>query len=62
MVGYASNFILDLDKREASTLLAGVHVGCFVLFGHEDVHGIAGLKGKTVGVPGLGTGPALLLT
>jgi NitT/TauT family transport system substrate-binding protein len=62
MVGYASNFILDLDKGEASTLLAGVHVGCFVLFGHEDVHGIAGLKGKTVGVPGLGTGPALLLT
>lgn len=62
MVGYASNFILGLDKGEAATLLAGVHVGCFVLFGHEDVHGIAGLKGKTVGVPGLGTGPALLLT
>jgi NitT/TauT family transport system substrate-binding protein len=62
MVGYASNFILDLDKGEASTLLAGVHVGCFVLFGHEDVHGIAGLKGKTVGVPGFGYGPHLLLT
>ena len=62
MVGYASNFILGLDKGEALTLLAGVHVGCFVLFGHEGVHGIAGLKGKTVGVPGLGTGPALLLT
>jgi len=62
MVGYASNFILGLDKGEAATLLAGVHIGCFVLFGHEDVHGIAGLKGKTVGVPGLGTGPALLLT
>jgi NitT/TauT family transport system substrate-binding protein len=57
MVNYASNFILGLDKGEASTLLAGVHVGCFVLFGHKDVHGIAGLKGKTVGVPGFGTGP-----
>ena len=62
MVNYASNFILGLDKGEASTLLAGVHVGCFVLFGHEDVHGIAGLKGKTVGVPGFGRGPPLLLT
>jgi NitT/TauT family transport system substrate-binding protein len=62
MVNYASNFILGLDKGEASTLLAGVHVGCFVLFGHEDVHGIAGLKGKTVGVPGFGTGPDLLLS
>jgi NitT/TauT family transport system substrate-binding protein len=31
MVNYASNFILGLDKGEASTLLAGVHVGCFVL-------------------------------
>jgi NitT/TauT family transport system substrate-binding protein len=62
MVNYASNFILGLDKREAFTVLAGVHVGCFVLFGHEGVHGIAGLKGKTVGVPGFGTGPDLLLT
>src|SRR6516162_2227357 len=61
LVTYASTFILGLDKREAFTLLAGVHVGCFVLFGHEDVHGIAGLKGKTVGVPGFGTGPDLLL-
>ena len=62
MVGYASNFILGLDKGEALTLLAGVHVGCFVLFGHEGVHGIAGLKGKTVGVPRFGTGPNLLLS
>jgi NitT/TauT family transport system substrate-binding protein len=62
MVGFASNFILAFDKGEASTLLAGVHVGCFVLFGHEDVHGIVGLKGKTVGVPGFGYGPHFLLT
>jgi len=62
MVNYASNFIIALDKGEVSTLLAGVHVGCFVLFGHEDVRGIAGLKGKTVGVPGFGSGADLLLT
>jgi NitT/TauT family transport system substrate-binding protein len=62
MVNYASNFILGLDKGEAFTLLSGVHVGCFVLFGHEDVQGIAGLKGRTVGVPVLGSGPDLLLS
>jgi NitT/TauT family transport system substrate-binding protein len=63
MVGYAPNFIVGLDKGAATTLLlAGVHVGCFVLLGHEGVHGIAGLKGKTVGVPGFGTGPELLLS
>jgi NitT/TauT family transport system substrate-binding protein len=62
MVNYASNFIIALDEGEATTLLAGVHGGCFVLFGPEDVHGIAGLKGRTVAVPGFGSGPDLLLS
>jgi NitT/TauT family transport system substrate-binding protein len=61
MVNYASHFIVALDKGVATTLLAGVHGSCFVLFGREDVHSIAGLKGKTVGVPGFGSGPYLLL-
>jgi NitT/TauT family transport system substrate-binding protein len=62
MVNYASNFILALDKGAATTLLAGVHGGCFVLFGPEGAHGIAGLKGKTVGVPGFGSGADLLMS
>jgi NitT/TauT family transport system substrate-binding protein len=62
MVNYASNFILGLDKGAATTLLAGVHGGCFVLFGPEDAHGIAGLKGKTVGVQGFGSGGDLLMS
>lgn len=62
MVNYASNFIVALDKGEATTLLAGVHGGCFVLFGPEDVHGIVGLKGRTVGIPGFGSGPDLLMS
>jgi NitT/TauT family transport system substrate-binding protein len=61
MVGYASSFIAALDKRALTTLLAGVHGGCFVVFGPDDVHGITGLKGKTVGVPGFGSGPDLLM-
>ena len=62
MVNYASNFIVALDKGAATTLLAGVHGGCFVLFGPADVHGIAGLKGKTIGIPGFGSGPDLLMS
>jgi NitT/TauT family transport system substrate-binding protein len=62
MVNYASNFIIALDKGAATTFLAGVHGGCFVLFGPEDVHGIAGLKGRTVAVPGFGSGSDLLLS
>ena len=62
MVNYASNFIRALDKGAATTLLAGVHGGCFVLFGPEDARGIAGLKGKTVGVPGFGSGADLLMS
>ena len=62
MVNYASNFLVALDKGAATRLLAGVHGGCFVLFGPEDASGIAGLKGKTVGVPGFGSGADLLMS
>lgn len=61
MVNYASNFIVALDKGAATMLLAGMHGGCFVLFGPDDVHGIIGLKGKSLGVPGVGSGSDLLM-
>jgi NitT/TauT family transport system substrate-binding protein len=31
------------------TILAGVHAGCYELFGHEGIRGIADLKGRRVG-------------
>src|SRR5207244_13227370 len=37
-------------------ILAGVHSGCFELFGTERVRAIRDLKGKTVALAGLGTG------
>jgi len=36
-------------------LLSGVHVGCFELFANEGIRGVPDLKGKTVGVQGLGS-------
>jgi hypothetical protein len=44
------------------TFLAGVHVGCFELFGNESIRSIADLKGKSVGVPGLGSDQHVFLT
>jgi NitT/TauT family transport system substrate-binding protein len=39
-----------MDSGEPITLLAGVHAGCFELFGMDRVRAIRDLKGKTVAV------------
>jgi NitT/TauT family transport system substrate-binding protein len=59
---YASNFVRAIDAAEPITLLAGVMVGCFELFGNESIRSIIDLKGKTVGIQGLGSNPHALLT
>jgi NitT/TauT family transport system substrate-binding protein len=43
-------FAPGIDAGTPTTVLAGVHVGCFELFARSDVHTIADLKGKTVGL------------
>ena len=52
---------IRLDRGAPIVLLAGVHVGCFELFGTERVRAIRDLKGKTVGVRGLETPPHVFL-
>jgi NitT/TauT family transport system substrate-binding protein len=52
---YASNFLRQIDAGDPITLLSGVMVGCFELFGNEGIRGIPDLKGKTVGVQALGS-------
>ena len=51
-----------IDAGEEIALLAGVHVGCFELFGNDAIRGISDLKGKTVGVERLGGGQHLYVT
>jgi NitT/TauT family transport system substrate-binding protein len=46
--------LLYLDAGKAITILAGVHVGCFVLFGSSRVQNIGDLKGKTLAVSQMG--------
>jgi NitT/TauT family transport system substrate-binding protein len=59
---YASNFVRAIDAGEPITLLAGVMVGCFELFGNEGIRSITDLKGKSVGIQALGTNYHALLT
>jgi NitT/TauT family transport system substrate-binding protein len=50
-MAFAPPFIIQVDVGAPVVLLAGVHVGCFELFGTEQVRAIRDLKGKTVAVP-----------
>ena len=43
-----------LDDNEPVVLLAGVHAGCFELFGNASINGIRDLKGKTIAVSVIG--------
>src|SRR5919109_784990 len=53
---FASNLSLDsitaIDAGVPITILTGVHGGCYELFAHGEIRGIADLKGKSVGMLG----------
>jgi NitT/TauT family transport system substrate-binding protein len=47
---FAPDFILGLEASLPIVILAGLHAGCFELFGSERVRAIRDLKGKTIAV------------
>ena len=49
-MNFAAPLVIGLDRGAGITLLGGVHVGCFELFGSARVGSIKDLKGKTVSV------------
>jgi NitT/TauT family transport system substrate-binding protein len=53
-LNFASSLTTAIDRGVPLTALAGVHAGCFGLFGHAATRGITDLKGKTVAVVALG--------
>ncbi len=61
-MNFAAPLIVMADGGAPLLVLAGVHVGCFELFGNNRVRSIRDLKGKTVGVQGLGSSPHIFLT
>jgi NitT/TauT family transport system substrate-binding protein len=60
-LNFAAPAIIRVDAGDPIVILAGVHVGCFELFGTDRVHTIRDLKGKTVAVQGLGSSQHVFL-
>jgi NitT/TauT family transport system substrate-binding protein len=52
---YAPTLIIPIDAGEPITIVGGEHIGCIELFAKEGIRGIPDLKGKNVGVQGLGS-------
>jgi NitT/TauT family transport system substrate-binding protein len=46
----ATGISLNVDRGIPVKALAGLHVGCYVLFAHEGINSILDLKGRRVGV------------
>jgi NitT/TauT family transport system substrate-binding protein len=60
---FATALALTVDKERPMKALAGVHVGCYVLFAQEGIDSVLDLKGRSVGIgPQLGTDPHLFVT
>ena len=55
VLNFVGPLLVRLDVGDPLVILAGVHVGCFELFGTEGVRAVRDLKGKTVSVPELGS-------
>jgi len=51
---FAASVITRIDAGDPTVLLAGIHIGCFELFGTNRVRSIGDLKGKTVAIPSKG--------
>jgi NitT/TauT family transport system substrate-binding protein len=60
-MNFAASLVVAMDAGEPITLVGGVHTGCFELFATEGIRDISDLKGKTVGVPTMGSGAHLFL-
>jgi NitT/TauT family transport system substrate-binding protein len=50
---FSGPLLLEVDRGLSTTVLAGIHVGCFELFAKEGIRSVADLKGRTVGIQGL---------
>jgi NitT/TauT family transport system substrate-binding protein len=59
---FVAPLVILLDAGDPVTLLGGVHVGCFELFGTDRVRAIRDLKGKTVAVAELGSAQHVFLS
>ena len=59
---FSAPLLIPIDAGDKITIVGGVHAGCFELFGNDRIRTIADLKGKTVGIPDLGTSPHVFVS
>ena len=59
---FVAPLVVQVERGDPIVIVAGGHVGCFELFGNDRVRAIRDLKGKTVAVPDLQTGPILFVS
>ena len=55
ILNFSAPILLEIDRGLATTILAGIHVGCFELFAKEGIRSVADLKSRTVGILALGS-------
>jgi NitT/TauT family transport system substrate-binding protein len=60
-LNFAAPLVLSVDAGDPVTVLTGVHSGCFELFASERIRSVLDLKGKSVGVQGIGSIPHTFL-
>lgn len=58
---FAGEHVVRIDAGDAITLIAGLHVGCYELFGTDQVRTIRDLMGKSVAVTTLESGRHIFL-
>jgi NitT/TauT family transport system substrate-binding protein len=46
---FAPNLVLTINAGAPVTVLSGLRLGCFEIFGKREIHSIGDLKGRTVG-------------
>jgi NitT/TauT family transport system substrate-binding protein len=57
----AGQVVTQIDAGDPLVVLAGIHVGCYELFGSDRIRSVGDLKGRSVGVPSLGSGHYFIL-
>jgi NitT/TauT family transport system substrate-binding protein len=60
-LNFALDHIISVDRGAPIVVLTGVHVGCIEVLSKKGVGGMTDLKGKSVGVPSLGSPPHMFI-
>jgi NitT/TauT family transport system substrate-binding protein len=61
ILNFTPLIVIPMASSSPITVLAGVHPGCFELFANERIGSVLDLRGRSVGVQGIGSTPHVFL-